>query len=299
VQRRGATTEIRAAGGVVWRVRKSVVEVALVHRPRYDDWSLPKGKLEDGETDLAGAVREIAEELGSHVAVSRRIGEVSYTVPDGRKAVTYWVMRHVDGEFHPDDEVDAVEWLRPRLARDKLSYDVDRRVMADFAAVPIPDSVILLVRHAKAGKRSDWPGDDDERPLDPAGRAQASRLCQLLALFAPDRIISADLVRCIDTVRPLAERLGLDLQVDPVFADRSYEASPSASEDALMSLAKPGRVTVVCSQGTTIPGLVDRLGRGLRATDTKKGAAWALSVVDGNVVSADYYDDAIRPASSG
>jgi 8-oxo-(d)GTP phosphatase len=278
----------------VWRVHKSRAEVALVHRPRYDDWSLPKGKLDDGETELAGAVREVAEELGSHVAVSRRIGNVTYAVPGGRKAVTYWVMRHVDGEFRPDDEVDAVEWLRPKAARERLSYDVDRRVMADFAAVPIPDSVILLVRHAKAGKRGDWAGDDDDRPLDVAGQAQARRLADLLAFFAPDRIVSADLVRCIDTVRPLAERLELDVQIDPVFADRSYTASPSASEDALMSLAKPGRVTVISSQGTTIPRLVDRLGRGLRDTDTKKGAAWALSVVDGNVVSADYYDDATR-----
>ncbi len=102
-------------------------------------------------------------------------------MPDGSKTVTYWVMRHIDGEFAPDDEVDEVEWLRPKHARDKLSYDVDRRVMADFAAVPIPDSVVLLVRHAKAGKRGDWPGDDDDRPLDAAGRAQAQRLVDLLA----------------------------------------------------------------------------------------------------------------------
>ena len=99
--RRGADTDVRAAGGVVWRVHKSRAEVALVHRPRYDDWSLPKGKLDDGETELAGAVREVAEELGSHVAVSRRIGNVTYAVPGGRKSVTYWVMRHVDGEFRP------------------------------------------------------------------------------------------------------------------------------------------------------------------------------------------------------
>jgi 8-oxo-(d)GTP phosphatase len=297
VLRRGAATEIRAAGGVVWRVRKSRVEVALVHRARYDDWSLPKGKLEAGETELAGAVREVAEELGSRVAVSRRIGDVTYAVPGGRKSVTYWVMRHVEGEFNAGAEVDDVEWLRPKAARERLSYDVDRRVMADFAAVPIPDSVIVLVRHAKAGKRGDWAGDDDDRPLEFAGRAQARRLADLLAFFAPDRIVSADLVRCIDTVRPLAERLELDVHIDPVFADRSYATSPSASEDALMALAKPGRVTVVCSQGTTIPRLVDRLGRGLRETDTKKGAAWALSVVDGNVVSADYYDDATRGVS--
>ncbi len=95
--RRGPTPDVRAAGGVVWRLADGKVEVAIIHRPRYDDWSLPKGKLEEGETNLAGAVREVAEELGSHVAVSRRIGEVMYDVPVGRKLVTYWVMRHLDG----------------------------------------------------------------------------------------------------------------------------------------------------------------------------------------------------------
>jgi phosphohistidine phosphatase SixA/ADP-ribose pyrophosphatase YjhB (NUDIX family) len=278
----------------VWRVGKGKIEVALVHRPRYDDWSLPKGKVADGETELAAAVREVCEELGSRVAVSRRIGTVSYDVLAGRKTVTYWVMRHLDGTFSPNDEVDAVEWARPRAASERLSYAVDRRVISDFTAVPIPDSVILLVRHAKAGKRSEWRGNDKDRPLDPVGRAQAERLVGLLSVFAPDRIVSAEPVRCIETVRPLADRLGLPVQVDPVFGDESFMRSPAATEDALLALAKPGRVTVVCSQGTTIPNMIDRLGRGVRASDTRKGAVWALSFVDGNVVSSDYYEDAIR-----
>jgi 8-oxo-dGTP pyrophosphatase MutT (NUDIX family) len=292
--RRGPTPDVRAAGGVVWRLGKGKVEVAIIHRPRYDDWSLPKGKLEEGETNLAGAVREVAEELGSHVAVSRRIGEVTYDVPVGRKLVTYWVMRHLDGTFAPTAEVDAVEWLRPKAARDQLTYDFDRRVMAEFAAVPIPDSVILLVRHAKAGKRNEWRGTDTDRPLEPAGEAQAARLATLLALFCPDRVVSAEPVRCVETVRPLAERLGLATLIEPVFGDESFAASPRASEDAVLALAKPGKVSVVCSQGTTIPGLVDRLGRGVLDSDTRKGAFWALSAVDGTVVSMDYYEDALR-----
>ena len=283
-----------AAGGVVWRYRKGKIEVALVHRVRYDDWSLPKGKLDDGESELAAAVREVGEELGSRVAVSRRIGTVSYIVAAGRKTVTYWVMRHLDGEFEASDEVDAVEWLRPKAARDKLTYDVDRRVLNDFIAVPIPDSVIVLVRHAKAGKRGEWRGPDDDRPLEAAGREQAERLVDLLQMFAPDRVIAAHPLRCVQTVQPLADRRGLDLRIDPVFADDSYLSAPAATEDALLALAKPGKVTVVCSQGTAIPNLVDRLGRGVRDSDTRKGAAWALSIVDGGVVSADYYEDAIR-----
>jgi 8-oxo-dGTP diphosphatase len=292
--RRAPTSDVRAAGGVVWRVRNGTVEVALIHRPRYDDWSLPKGKLNEGEGTLAAAVREVAEELGSQVAVSRRIGDVSYEADGADKTVSYWVMRHVGGSFTPNDEVDEVSWLRPQAAREQLGYDVDRTVLADFLAVPIPDSVILLVRHAKAGKRSEWRGDDNDRPLDSVGKDQARRLVDLLSMFGPNRVISARPVRCVETVKPMAEQLGVELGIEPDFDDDTYERSPAAAETALMSLAKPGRVTVVASQGTTIPGLVDRLGRGIRSSDTRKGAVWALSIVDGNVVSMDYYEDAIR-----
>jgi 8-oxo-dGTP pyrophosphatase MutT (NUDIX family) len=286
--------DVRAAGGVVWRVQRRRVEVALVHRPRYDDWSLPKGKLHEGETELAAAVREVREELGARVAASRRIARIGYDVVTGRKHVTFWVMRDLGGDFEPGDEVDAVEWLRPRDARIRMTYPIERTVMSDFAAVPIPDSVIVLVRHAKAGKRSEWRGRDALRPLDDVGHAQAKRLVDFLAMFAPDRVISADPVRCVQTVQPLAEHLGLPLRVEPVYGDEAYAAGPSTTETALMSLAKPGRVTVVCSQGLTIPSLIDRLARGIHPSDTKKAGVWVLSIVDGSVVSADYYEDAVR-----
>jgi 8-oxo-dGTP diphosphatase len=278
----------------VWRVRKGKVEIALVHRPRYDDWTLPKGKLDDGETELAAGVREVREELGSHVAVSRRISTVSYPVDSVRKRVTYWVMRHASGEFEPNGEVDDATWLRPKHARDALSYDVDREVLADFMAVPVPESVIVLVRHARAGKRSEWHGNDAKRPLDDFGREQAQRLIGFLAAFAPTRVVSANLTRCTQTVQPFADAYGLTVAVDPAFSDEEYAATPAATETSLLSLAKPGKVTVVCSQGVTVPGLIDRVARGTRPSDTRKGDAWVLSLVDGTVVSADYYDDASR-----
>lgn len=278
----------------MWRPAGSKVEIALIHRPRYDDWSLPKGKLDPDEPALLAATREVGEELGSRVATSRRMADVSYATPAGRKTVTYWVMRHVGGSFEAGAEVDAVEWLRPKAARERLSYDVDRRVLEDFTAVPLPDSVIVLVRHAKAGRRSEWRGNDKDRPLDESGARQAKRLVPLLTQFAPARIVAAEPVRCIDTVRPLADALGLSVQVDATFGDDAFLAAPARSEDALMALAKPGRVTVVCSQGDAIPGLVDRVGRGVQDSDTRKGAFWVLSFVDGNVVSTDYYEDALR-----
>jgi 8-oxo-(d)GTP phosphatase len=285
---------VAAAGGIVWRGRHPDIEVAVVHRARYDDWTLPKGKLDVGESELAAAVREVKEELGASVAVSRRIGRTRYEHEQGRKSVTYWALRYLGGEFVPNDEVDAVEWLTPARARAKLTYAVDRPLLTAFATLPVPDSVIVLVRHAKAGKRSEWRGDDRLRPLDENGKEQAQRLAGFLRYFAPLRVISAEPLRCVQTVEPLAASLGLDVSIDPAFSDDSYVQAPAATETALLSLAKPGQVTVVCSQGTAIPGLIDALGPGNDASDTRKGAAWVLSVVDGDVIAADYYGDASR-----
>ncbi|HJQ42166.1 MAG TPA: NUDIX hydrolase, partial [Jatrophihabitantaceae bacterium] len=249
-------SKIHAAGGVVWRSSNREVEVAVVHRPRYDDWSLPKGKLTDSEYPLFGAVREVHEEIGAQVGVSRRLGRVEYAVEAERKLVDYWTMRHLDGAFEPSSEVDVVEWLTPAKARKRLDYPTDRSILADFAALPVPDSVVVLVRHARAGKRSEWRGDDALRPLDPSGEAQAQALVPFLECFAPTRIVSADRNRCVQTLEPFSSSAAVPLEIDPTFSDDSYEQSPAGSRTALYALAKPGQVTVVCSQGLTIPSLI-------------------------------------------
>src|SRR5437867_3193906 len=105
---RNSPADVKAAGGVLWRLRKGKVEIALVHRPRYDDWSLPKGKLRGGETPLAAAVREVAEETGARVAVSRFVGNVRYDVGATHKQTSYWAMRHLGGDFEPNHEVDEI-----------------------------------------------------------------------------------------------------------------------------------------------------------------------------------------------
>ena len=280
-----------AAGGVVWRPgERTKPEIALIHRPRYDDWTLPKGKLHAGESDLAAAVREVGEEIGAAVAVGRRLTRVRYPAGGGRKDVSYWSMRHLGGSFSPGDEVDEVVWLTPGKARKLLTHDEDRGVVADFAATPVPDSMILLVRHAKAGKRSEWRGDDYERPLEPAGEEQAAALVEFLSFFCPDRVHSARPLRCRQTVAPLADALGLPVRLAPEFDDLEFARAPGRTQTALLALAKPGRVSVVCSQGLTIPSLVDAVAPMNRSPETRKGATWVLSLVDGEVVAADHYD---------
>jgi 8-oxo-(d)GTP phosphatase len=281
---------IIAAGGVVWRRQAGVLEVLLVHRPKYDDWTLPKGKLLPDEPLVLAAAREVGEETGAHVAVQQRIGTVTYDVDDYRKQVTYWSMRFRRGEFESTDEVDEIAWLSLESAARKLSYHVDRNVLSDFAAMPTAESTMVLLRHAKAGKRSEWHGDDRLRPLDGTGERQAAKLAMLLAVFAPTRIYAGDRTRCVQTVEPLADALDMRVHVEPAFTDEAYENDPGATQTTLLALAKPGTVTLVCSQGQTIPGLVDRLGPGGRSSDTRKGAWWVLTIVDGDVVAADPYE---------
>jgi 8-oxo-dGTP diphosphatase len=165
-----------------------------------------------------------------------------------------------------------------------------------FAETPAPDSVLVLVRHAKAGKRANWPGEDSQRPLDNDGRRQARRLARLLPCFAPEQIISADRVRCVQTVEPTAEFVGLPIEIRPVFSDEAYFADPVRALDELRELIKTEPSTVLSSQGETIPALLEVVApRGAAESFlTRKAAMWVVSFADGISVAADYYEDAVR-----
>ena len=126
----GAVPEVRAAGGLIVRERAGAVEVAVVHRPRYDDWSLPKGKLNPGEDWEAAALREVAEETGLRCELGAELESTTYLDRKGRrKLVRYWLMRPLGGEFEPGDEVDELRWVAPADAADLLAYEHDRRLL--------------------------------------------------------------------------------------------------------------------------------------------------------------------------
>lgn len=298
-------TVIRAAGAVLWRgpFGGAELQVALVHRPRYDDWSLPKGKLDNGETPLAAAAREVAEETGHRAVFGRRLGQARYVVRSplarqtGPKVVDYWAARAVDGAFEPNSEIDELRWLDPAQARDQLSYDFDRTVLDAFTAVPPPTATVLLVRHGKAGDRSNWHGDDDLRPLTPAGQRQATELCSTLALFGPSAVHSAPPVRCTQTVLPLAASLGLRVVEEPLLSEDGYlpdrDLGRRRFRDIVAGGASDGAI-VVCSQGAVIPDLVLAVA-GRAAIDdrgevpSKKGSTWVLSLHGTQCLAADYY----------
>jgi 8-oxo-(d)GTP phosphatase len=297
-------TPVRAAGGVVWREQAGGrLETALVHRPKYDDWSLPKGKPEAGEHPLQTGVREVLEETGLSVVAGRRSVRTRYDVPlrDGRtapKEVDYWLMRG-DGDFVANDEVDELRWLDLAAAAELVSHEHDRAVLADLARTDVPRApTLLLVRHGSAGNRSHFDGPDELRPLDRRGRTQARRLAEVLPLFSPRTIATAEPVRCRETVAPLAEELGLGVDLLPALGEERYQADPQAALTAVGRLLTPGgpAPAVVCSQGGAIPSVLLALGvhrDGAAGPDwppSAKGSVWALGGRPGELF-ADYYPD--------
>jgi 8-oxo-dGTP diphosphatase len=290
---------VAAAGGAVWRhTADGGTEVALVHRPRYDDWSLPKGKLDAGEHALTAAVREIGEETGLDVVAGRRSVRSSYPVPEGDKRVDYWVMQAVGGDFEANHEVDELRWLPVAEAAASCSHEADRAVLADLCRDDVPRMpTLVLVRHGRAGDRSEWAGPDDLRPLDDRGRAQAQRLAAVLPAFGPVEVLSAPPVRCRDSVAPLAEHLGLDIGPAPELGEEGFGDDPEAGlalvERLLTPRVEPG-VTVVCSQGGAIPSVLMALGVDFAPRrdypPCAKGSVWVLGGRPGALI-ADYYRD--------
>ncbi|MGH3865313.1 MAG: NUDIX hydrolase [Pseudonocardiaceae bacterium] len=293
-----------AAGAAVWRPAPSgEVEVAVVHRPGLDDWSLPKGKSRSGETLPATAVREVAEETGHTITLGMRLGSSRYWVTEGEKVAHYWAARPTGGSFHPSAEVDELRWLPLAKAMDLLSHQRDRTLLAGLADATAITATVLLVRHAEAGGRETWHGDDDLRPLTAEGHRQTEVLRALLPLFGVRRVYCAPPLRCRQSVDDFAADLGVPIITEPRLSEDGYLADPAAGRERLIEIAaEPGGPAVVCSQGGVIPDLVrnltDSAGLTPREVPSQKGSYWGLFFGNGSpalpvLLSADYYDDAL------
>ncbi|WP_328842228.1 NUDIX hydrolase [Nakamurella leprariae] len=298
-----ADAAIRAAGAVVWRPGdRDQVEIALVHRPRYDDWSLPKGKADPGESPALTAWREVAEETGFRTVVGRALTSVSYEVAGKPKTVQYFAARSVSGTFVPNKEVDQLLWLNPREAAARMTYEYDQAVLATFSVLPAELSGVVVVRHARAGHRESFDGDDQDRPLDGKGRRQAVALADQLPPFQPLLVGSAPLERCTATVTPTADRLSLRVLAEPALSEEAYRDEPAAARRRIVELAElvakrqaDGDVgaAMVCSQGGVIPGVVKSLAARhsvqIGPVSTPKASYWYLSFDGRELVQADHH----------
>jgi 8-oxo-dGTP diphosphatase len=294
---------VYAAGAVLWRpaddpaTKNAALEIAVIHRPRYDDWSLPKGKVDPGETAPVAAVREVFEETGSRSILGRRLAAVSYPIDLGVKKVYYWAARSTGGEFTAGNEVDELIWLPVADATKKLNYAQDRKVLRQFKKQPADTRTMLVVRHGTAGRKSRFSGDDTKRPLDKQGRAQAEALVGQLLAFGATNVRAASRVRCQQTVEPLAEELGVPIQDEPTLTEEAYAKSPKRARHRMLEIARQKGTPVICSQGKVIPDLIawwcDRDGVRPDRSRNHKGSTWVLSLSDGRLTAADHIGGAL------
>lgn len=264
-------TSVYAAGVVPWHDAGDGVRVLVIHRGRHDDFSLPKGKVDPGETLPETAAREMWEETGLRVALGATLGFIEYDLPDGRhKEVHYWTAEITDDvftgyRFEPNNEVDEVRWVPIDEARQLLTYARDRDVLDQFAERVerglARTFAVLALRHAKAVPPLSWPGSDDSRPITGRGQEQADLLVPILASFAPARIITSNAVRCRATVAPFAMSSGVVPEVSSTISQSAYDEGDDDIEQVIAGVVEARSTTVLCSHSPVMPEIVRELAR--------------------------------------
>lgn len=257
-----ASPTILAAGVVVHDAKG---RVALVHRPRYDDWSLPKGKLEKREDAAVAAVRECREETGVRARLEVPLPEVTYAVGGRPKVVRYW-RAAIDGDdgFVAGTEVDQLRWVPPEQAASVLTNPADAVVVAASAELG-PTFALAVLRHAEAVPRAVWAAaphprpSDDARPLTAHGSAQARSVATLLACYRPRRVVSSPAQRCRQTVEPLAAVTHTVIELDERYSESSAERDPGLPQAAAAALAAEHLPSVLCTHRPVLPHVVATL----------------------------------------
>jgi len=297
-----------AAGAAIWRPAADAArdatepgdaEVLLVHRPKYDDWSLPKGKSEPGEHILLTAVREVWEETCVRPVLGPRLPTVEYISWGRPKRVSYWSSFSDGHEAAPGSEIDAVAWQPLAQAREQLAGTNDDPVIS--ALRPVETVPLILVRHASAGRKQDWAGPDAMRPLDARGVADAQELASLMACFAPvARVISSPALRCTETVRPYAGMFGGTVEVEVClspYGRTSHFSTRTDQVDALRcllsALVADRRPVVLCLHRENLPDVLAEACAVLGAPAAvpadpalPKGGFWVAHAAAGGLVGA-------------
>ncbi|MGW9267990.1 NUDIX domain-containing protein [Microbacterium sp. NPDC055599] len=274
-----ADKAVYAAGAVVWRLVDGKLRILLIHRTKYRDVTLPKGKVDPGEMLAETAVREVHEETGIRVALGVPVGVSRYLLASRKqKVVHYWAAEATDeairaSTFVPNREIAALEWVSVKKARAALSYPVDHEILDAFAAL-VDDGVlrtfpVIALRHAKALPRSEWDGADSARPLTERGRRQAKAIVGPLRAFGVRKLITSDAVRCVQTVTPLAKALDRKPVKTEKISQDAWEDGTADLRAVVGRRIRSGKPAVLCSHGPVLPALLAEIAL---ATGTVRGS---------------------------
>lgn len=270
---------VLAAGALCWRLVDGKLRILLVHRGDRADVSLPKGKVDPGETLPQTAVREIAEETGLSICLGAPLGTVEYTLPNGKDKVVYYWAAEVSDEavatatFKANHEIAALSWVSPKKARKMLSYPHDVEVLERFEqrldAGHARTFAIIALRHGKAVAPGSWDGPDSTRPLLQRGNDQATSIAAGIAAYAPAKLISSTATRCLATIDPVARLTRKDVMMT---ADISQDAHESGESDVAKVVTKRlarRRTTVLCSHGPVLPEIIAEVARQTSTTEQR------------------------------
>lgn len=255
-----------AGGAVCWKVVDGEVRVLLVRRTQHKDVSLPKGKVDPGETVPEASQREILEETGLHIILGAYLGRVDYLLPSNKpKEVHYWAAEVDPGEaerspFESNEEIFALEWMSITKAMKKLSYEHDVDILENFQSLFDSGRArtfpIILLRHAKAMPAENWDGPDHTRPLLHKGLTQAKNVAGGILAYGPKTAVASTAVRCIATMEPILERGALELKTSKSISQDAYEPKGTKAFTAIEKRVSKRVGAVLCSHGPVLPQLV-------------------------------------------
>ena len=278
--------DVLAAGVVVWRPGH---EVLLVHRPRYDDWSFPKGKLDPGEAAPVAAVREVREETGIDVRLGPPLPHQEYAVGAGHKVVHYWVGWAVGDDdvsgYEPNHEIDAVAWVPLDEARDRLTYRRDRETLEAAGAWRKPTRALVVLRHGKARSRKSWDGDDRDRTLEQLGEEQARQLAPLLGVWDVAHVVTSSSARCVQTVTPYADAARRKVRTTAALSEE--DATEAAVGEVVTGLLGKRRGAVLCTHRPVLPTVLDAAG--VRPESLEPGGFVVVHHRSGRAVTAELW----------
>ena len=262
---------VLAAGALCWRIVDGKVRVLVIYRGDRADVSLPKGKVDPGETLPETAVREIAEETGLFITLGAPLGTVEYTLPNGREKVVYYWGAEVSSSaissstFRPNAEVAALKWVSLKRARAILSYphdhDVIDRFEARLEARTARTFALVALRHGKAVPPESWDGPDSTRPLMQRGQDQAASIALGLAAYGVRKIISSDATRCLATVGPLSELVGRPITVKHGISQDAHAHGQLDVGSVILKRLARKRSAVLCSHGPVLPEIIEEVAR--------------------------------------